>query len=82
MLKISELSLLAQLGTFLIKLFVNFFSAKTKLTEESVGHQFTLVLADDDTEVDDEEYFQTLPDNTVFVLVQRGKRVREKPRSR
>ena len=52
------------------------------MTNERVGDEFTLVLADDDTEVDDEEYFQTLPDNTVFVLVQRGKRVREKPRSR
>ena len=52
-----------------------------KLTDEKVGKNFTLVLFDDDTEVDDEEYFQTLPDNTVFVLVQRGK-VKEKPRSK
>ena len=47
-------------------------SAKTKLTDEKVGHQFTLVLADDDTEVDDEEYFQSLPDNTVFLIVHVG----------
>ena len=58
-------------------------SAKMKLTDEKVGKHFTLVLFDDDTEVDDEEYFQTLPDNTVFVLLQRGKqRGREKQRSR
>ena len=52
------------------------------MTDESVGDEFTMVLADDDTEVDDEEYFQTLLDNAVFVLVLRGKRAREKPRSR
>ena len=53
-----------------------------KLIDERNGQHYTLVLADDDTEVDDEEYFQTLPDNTVFVLIQRGRRGREKPRSR
>ena len=28
-----------------------------------------LVLEEDGTEVDDEEYFQTLPDNTMFMLL-------------
>ena len=52
-----------------------------KLADEKVGNEFTLVLFDDDTEVDDEEYFQTLPDNTVFVLVPKEKE-KLKPRSR
>ena len=56
-------------------------SATMKLADEKVGNEFTLVLFDDDTEVDDEEYFQTLPDNTVFVLVPKEKE-KMKPRSR
>ena len=32
-------------------------------------HQVYLVLEEDGTEVDDEEYFQTLPDNTMFMLL-------------
>ena len=31
--------------------------------------QVYLVLEEDGTEVDDEEYFQTLPDNTMFMLL-------------
>ena len=52
-----------------------------KLADEKFGTEFSLVLFDDNTEVDDEEYFQTLPDNTVFVLVPKGKE-KIKPRSR
>merc|ERR550532_3380085 len=40
-------------------------------SEEQHGETLTLLLAEDRTEVDDEEYFQTLDDNTLFVLVPR-----------
>ena len=48
------------------------YAAKDKFEDEETGEDLTLVLNDDKTEVDDEEYFQTLPDNTVFVIVQAG----------
>jgi len=42
--------------------------AKDKL-EYGDWCQVYLVLEEDGTEVDDEEYFQTLPDNTMFMLL-------------
>ena len=48
------------------------YAAKVKFEDEETGDDLVLALHDDKTEVDDEEYFQTLPDNTVFVIVQAG----------
>lgn len=36
-------------------------------------HVFTLVLEDDGTVVDSEAFFQSLPTNTLFVVVEKGK---------
>ena len=47
-------------------------SAKQKFENEEPVDNLTLVLNDDKTEVDDAEYFQTLADNTVFVIVHAG----------
>ena len=41
----------------------------TKKNSLSPFIQVYLVLEEDGTEVDDEEYFQTLPDNTMFMLL-------------
>ena len=57
-------------------------SAKKKFADEETGDDLTLVLNDDKTEVDDEEYFQTLADNTVFVMVHAGSVERERGRTR
>ena len=56
-------------------------SAKRKFADEETGNNLTLVL-DDKTEVDDEEYFQTLADNTVFVMVHVASVERERGRTR
>jgi len=44
--------------------------AKNKFANEETDGDLTLVLNDDKTEVDDEEYFQSLANNTVFLMVQ------------
>ena len=44
------------------------FSAEVKL-DKSDKTECVLVLEEDGTEVDDEEYFQTVPKNTLFMLV-------------
>ena len=44
-------------------------SITTKKNSLSPFIQVYLVLEEDGTEVDDEEYFQTLPDNTMFMLL-------------
>ena len=41
--------------------------ARQKFPE--AGEDITLVLFEDKTEIDDEEYFQSLEDNTVFLIV-------------
>ena len=51
---------------------IQFNSAKQKFEDEETGDDLTLVLNDDKTEVNDEEYFQTLADNAVFVIVHAG----------
>ena len=43
-------------------------SAKVKL-DKSDKTDCVLVLEEDGTEVEDEEYFQTVPNNTLFMLV-------------
>jgi hypothetical protein len=51
--------------------FFSLFSAKEKLnypTDKSVY----VVLEEDGTEVDEEEYFQTLPENTLLMLLHVG----------
>ena len=50
----------------------NLIAAKAKFADDESGANLTLVLNDDNTEVDDEEYFQSLPDNTVFLIVHAG----------
>ena len=57
-------------------------SAKLKFEDEETGDDLTLVLNDDKTEVDDEEYFQTLADNTVFVIIHAGSGGRSRSRHR
>lgn len=46
-------------------------SGKEKL-DVSGGKPLTLVLEEDGTEVDDEEYFRFLQPNSVFLLLQEG----------
>ena len=53
--------------------------ARKKFPE--VGEDNTLVLLEDKTEVTDEEYFQSLEDNSVFLLLPAGRRGREKTRN-
>ena len=38
------------------------------LNQTSKNHKYIILLFDDETEVDDEEYFQTLPEETIFVF--------------
>ena len=57
-------------------------TAKLKFADEESVDDLTLVLNDDMTEVDDEEYFQTLADNTVFVIVHPGGQGRGSARQR
>ena len=38
------------------------------IDHSSLHEKYQVFLLDDGTEVDDEEYFQTLPDHTTFVL--------------
>ena len=38
------------------------------LKETQFNQKLRILLFDDDTEVDDEEYFQTLPEETIFVF--------------
>ena len=66
----------------LLNLFNLSLSAKRKFADEETGDNLTLVLNDDKTEVDDEEYFQTLADNTVFVMVHVASVERERGRTR
>ena len=66
----------------LLNLFNLFLAAKRKFADEETGDNLTLVLNDDKTEVDDEEYFQTLADNTVFVMVHLDSVERERGRTR
>ncbi|XP_002733830.1 DNA fragmentation factor subunit alpha-like [Saccoglossus kowalevskii] len=47
---------------------------KGKLKLNVVTSEATVVLEDDGTEVDEDEYFQLLPSNTVFILLNRGER--------
>ena len=42
------------------------------LNQTSKNHKYIILLFDDETEVDDEEYFQTLPPNTLFVFSQQS----------
>ena len=42
------------------------------LKETQFNQKLRILLFDDDTEVDDEEYFQTLPPNTLFVFSQQS----------
>ena len=42
---------------------------KAKKKFPDAGDDITLVLLEDKTEIDDEEYFQSLEDNTVFLIV-------------
>ena len=42
------------------------------LNQTSKNHKYIILLFDDKTEVDDEEYFQTLPPNTLFVFSQQS----------
>ena len=51
---------------------IQFNSAAQKFEDEETVDDLTLVLNDDKTEVNDEEYFQTLADKTVFVIVHAG----------
>ncbi|XP_070560639.1 DNA fragmentation factor subunit alpha-like isoform X2 [Ptychodera flava] len=43
----------------------------------STSEDVTIVLEEDGTEVDEEEYFKLLPSNTVFIVLQRGQRWKE-----
>ena len=53
--------------------------ARKKFPE--VEEDNTLVLLEDKTEVTDEEYFQSLEDNSVFLLLPACRRGREKTRN-
>ena len=54
--------------------------AKKKFPE--AGDDLTLVLLEDKTEIDDEEYFQSLPDNTLFLVVPTSHPPRGRQRTR
>lgn len=58
-------------GILLISKITNMYSVKGKselLKETQFNQKLRILLFDDDTEVDDEEYFQTLPEETLFVF--------------
>ena len=46
------------------------------------GQDITLVLFEDKTEIDDEEYFQSLEDNTVFLIVPASSHPRGRQKTR
>ena len=46
------------------------------------GEDITLVLFEDKTEIDDEEYFQSLEDNTVFLIVPASSHPRGRQKTR
>ena len=56
---------------------------KARLKFPDAGEDITLVLFEDKTEIDDEEYFQSLEDNTVFLVVpaSSNRRGRQKTRN-
>ena len=56
---------------------------KAKQKFPDAGEDITLVLFEDKTEIDDEEYFQSLEDNTVFLIVpaSSNRRGRQKTRN-
>ena len=58
-------------GIWLISKISKMYSVKGKselLKETQFNQKLRILLFDDDTEVDDEEYFQTLPEETLFVF--------------
>jgi len=55
---------------------------KARLKFPDAGEDITLVLFEDKTEIDDEEYFQSLEDNTVFLIVPASSHRRGRPKTR